>query len=166
MNIFIQQRALKLINFLLCFCVIFSAVACNDKVSPFASYPQGDITLPSGKVLKLYVADTGPRQVTGLSGTKANEFEADETLIFLGKKDVMRNFWMPDTYFNIDIIYLTAEFYVLDIQKNVQHFIGREPQYKIPKAKPVYCRHVLEIKADSPFAKEITPGMTLKINIK
>ncbi len=163
MNIFIQQRALKLINFLLSFLVIFALTGCNEKSSPYDSYTQGQLKLPSGKVLKIYVADTPKKQVQGLSGTKPELFADDETMLFPGITDKMRNFWMPDTYFNLDIVYLTKEFYVLDVQRNVPHFIGREPNYKIPRAKPVYCRHVLEIKTDSPFAKEITPGMTLDL---
>jgi uncharacterized membrane protein (UPF0127 family) len=136
-------------------------VSCNEK-GKFSDYSQGEITLPSGKKLKVYMAVSTDQQRRGLSNTKPEEFADDESMLFFDEGDSVRQFWMPETFFNLDIIFLNKDLYVVDVHRNIQHYTKREPREAVPLSKKVYCRHVLEIKASSPLAKEIKPGMMLK----
>lgn len=160
---FITQTGLNLIKkfpLLLIFCLI---AACNDDArSRLEALESGSIELPSGKKLTVFVAQTDKAQETGLSGLPSKDFSQNEGLIFPADEDKLRQFWMPDTHFNLDIIFLTKDLYVLDVHKNIEHFPKREPKGDIPLSKAVYSRHVLEIRADSPLADEIRPGMVLK----
>lgn len=162
MNSVIQQTSLLLIKIML----LSQLISCNEieksaSKNPFNSYQQGEITLPSGKRLKVYMAVSDEQQQMGLSHIKLNEFADDETMLFTGTKDSTRQFWMPDTFFNLDIIFLNEDLYVLDIHRNLQHFPKSGPRSEIPLSKKVYCQHVLEIKSTSPWASEIQPGMIL-----
>lgn len=142
------------------FLSIFFNISCmNEK---FKDYPRGKITLESGEVLKVYIADTFARQKQGLSKLPSSEFDPLEAMIFPENEMDYRQFWMPETHFNLDIIFLNKDMYVLDIHKNISHFTTREPNHLVPRSKTVYAQHVLEIRADSPVANKIKPGMILK----
>ncbi len=162
MNSVIHQSSLLLIKILL----LGSLISCNETTTDsgknkFKSYQQGEITLPSGKKLKVYMAINDQQQQMGLSHIKDSEFADNDTMIFMDKRYSSRQFWMPDTHFNLDIIFLNEDLYVLDIHRNLKHYPKSGPREKIPLSKKVYCQHVLEIKSSSPLAKEIKPGMIL-----
>ena len=159
---FIPQTSLILINFLL----LTISVACkNNEIKSvknnFKSYPTGEIKLPSGKKLKAYLAISPEEQQLGLSHIQSEDFKNDEAMIFLDQKYSMRQFWMPNTYFDLDIVFLSEDFYVLDIHRKLRHFPKNAPREEVPISKRVYCQHVLEIKSESPLAQEIQPGMML-----
>lgn len=162
MNSVIHQTSLLLIKFLL----ITQLISCKEQTTsssknPYKSYQQGEITLPSGKKLKVYLAINEDQQKMGLSHVKAEEFGDNDAMIFLDKTYSTRQFWMPETHFNLDVVFLNEDLYVLDIHRNLQHYPKAEPRSAIPLSKKVYCQHVLEIKSDSPLAQEIRPGMIL-----
>jgi uncharacterized membrane protein (UPF0127 family) len=73
---------------------------------------------------------------------------------------------MPDTYFDLDIFFLDKDLKILEVQRNVPHYPGRQNPSKIPRTKKVLSAHVLEMKSDSPLAKELKPGQTLKWSAK
>lgn len=159
----IHQSSLILIKFLL----LIQLCACketseNAKNNPFRTYPSGKITLPSGNVVDVFVAASGKQQQLGLSHVKNDDFKDNEGMLFPGQDYKVRQFWMPDTHFNLDIYFLNEDMYVLDIHRNMQHFPKSGPKEKIPLSKKVECMHVLELKSSSPMAKEIKPGMLLK----
>lgn len=163
MPLFITQTGLNLIKKLPILLIIGLIAACNDDArSRLESLPLGSIDLPSGKKIQVYVAQTDEAQETGLSGLPSEDFGANEGLLFPADNNKLRQFWMPDTHFNLDIIFMTKDLYVLDVHRNVPHFPKREPKQDVPLSKAVYSRHVLEIRADSPLADEIRPGMLLK----
>lgn len=139
---------------------IFAFLSCVN--SKFEGYPKGKITLDSGEVLDVYIADTKQRQTNGLSNIKSEDFGDLEAMIFPENEMEERQFWMPETHFNLDIIFLNADLYVLDIHKNIQHHKTRYPTSEVPRSKTVYSQHVLEIRADSSIAEKIKPGMMLK----
>ena len=97
-----------------------------------------------------------------ISTLESKDFSGTEGMFFTGAKMYPRQFWMPETHFNLDIIFLNADLYVLDIHKNIQHYKTREPKHKVPLSKEVISQHVLEIRADSPLSGKVQPGMILK----
>jgi uncharacterized membrane protein (UPF0127 family) len=138
--------------------------SCNETKSknPYKTYEKGIIELPSGKKLTTYLAKTDEQQQMGLSHIQENDFREDEGMLFLDESYSARQFWMPNTHFDLDIIFLNEDLYVLDIHRQLKHFPSDEPKSSIPLSKRVYCKHVLEIKSTSPLAREIEIGMVLK----
>ncbi len=132
------------------------------KPIPLSLLSSSSVQIESGEELKVRMALTTQQQVQGLSGVQDYEFRDDEAMLFFNLEDSLRQFWMPDTYFNLDIFFLDRNLVVLDVDRDVPHYIGRENPEKIPRAKPVYCRHVFEMKASSALSKKIQKGMKLK----
>lgn len=157
----IQYNAFKLIKNLVSLLCLTFILSCTDN-SRFKDYEKGIIELPSGEKLTTYLALNTEEQTKGLSGIKNDEFAEDEAMLFFNLEDSMKHFWMPETYFDLDIIFLNKDLYVLDIDRNVKHFEKSGPDELIPRARPVFARHVLEVRADSKFAKKIHQGMMLK----
>ena len=71
-------------------------------------------------------------------------------------------FWMPNTYFDLDLFFLDKNFKVLKVLRKVPAHPGLETPPPIFRAKPFFCRHVMEMRADSPLAAEIYEGTTLQ----
>lgn len=164
MHNFIQQRSIFLIKILI-FCMFISCNEQSDETSQsknkYKSYSKGEITLDTGEKLIVYIAKNAEQQQMGLSHIKSSQFKNNETMLFMDNRNSLRQFWMPDTHFNLDIIFLNEDLYVLDIHRNLQHFPKSGPKKLIPLSKKVFCQHILEIKSDSPLAKKIRPGMML-----
>ena len=145
---------------LLPFLILFILIAC--KSSPL-TLPQATITTGQGSTVTTYFAISALEQEQGLSGIKEDEFADNEGMLFYYTEAGMRQFWMPDTYFNLDLIYLDENFRVLDIIRNLRHYQGRSNPALIPRARAVWSWHVLEMKSDSPIAKKIQIGDQLKV---
>lgn len=125
------------------------------------SYKQRNLVLSSGKELKVFMALSSKQQTQGLSGLKEHEFAKNEAMFFPGKAPMMRGFWMPDTYFNLDIFFIDQNMKIVEIERNVPHHPGRQEPPTIARTKQVFCQHVLEIRSDSPLAKELRFGQQL-----
>lgn len=108
--------------------------------------------------IKLFLANTAQTQAQGLSDLMDDEFHNDWAMLFPGIENEMKNFWMPSTYFNLDLIYLTKDFYIIDIERNLQHFKHRLPETSVPRARAVWAYHVLEMKASSPISQKLKVG--------
>ena len=117
-----------------------------------------ELKSPDGSIINTRVAITEKEQAQGVSGIADSDFKENDGMLFFNMEESMKNFWMPDTYFNLAIIYLDKNLKVVDIEPDVQHHPGWGDTSKIPRAKPVYCRHVLELRADSSIAKKIKIG--------
>lgn len=104
----------------------------------------------------------GPYETSlGLSGISSEKFSDDQGLLFFFLEDAERNFWMPDTYFNLDIIFLDENLKIIHIEKNVPAHPGRSEVPPIPKTPTIKCRYVLEIKANVPFGNSLMAGEKL-----
>jgi uncharacterized membrane protein (UPF0127 family) len=156
----IQQTSVNLIKNI-ALVALFALCSCNEdkliKIMP----SQITLKTASGKILKTKLSVTPQQQTQGLSGTGDGEFKKDEAMLFFNIYTRMRNFWMPDTYFNLDIFFLDENFKIIDVDRNVKHHIGRNNFEKIPRAKAVKSRHVLELRADSEISKEIKIGQAI-----
>lgn len=117
---------------------------------------------PFGTELDVTLAITMADQIRGLSGVKPENFNDDQAMLFFYTKDELHHFWMPDTYFDLDLFYLDKNFRVIGIQRSLKHFPSRQPDHLIPRAEPFFCRHVMEMKSSSNIAAKIRMGMNLK----
>lgn len=162
---FIPQRPLSFILFLV---LIHAVTACNTQGNESSSehlksYPVKTLML-EGEKIKVFVADTAERQRKGLSTIKAQDFSKDWGMLFPEKSMRLRQFWMPETYFDLDVIFMNGDYYVLDIHRSLKHYPkkGGRRGLEVPLSKEVFSQHVLEVRSDSPVAKKIKPGMVLE----
>jgi uncharacterized membrane protein (UPF0127 family) len=121
-----------------------------------------ELLTPNGDVIRTKVVVSEADQEQGLSGKKPEDFADDQGMLFYYFADDEKNFWMPDTYFDLDLFYLDQNLKVVDIIRKLPHYVGRANPDIIPRARPVWCRHTLEMKASSPLAKKIYIGDQLK----
>ncbi len=117
---------------------------------------------PQGDLIKTDLVFTPADTMQGLSGIKSEDYAEDRGMFFFNLNDEERHFWMPDTYFDLDLFYLDKDLVVLDIVRKLPFYIGRANQELIPRARGVWCRHVLEMKASSPIAAKIKIGDRLE----
>ena len=156
---FIQQYRPKLIIFL---CLISFLGGCNASTSEhLKSYMTKTLILPSGAQMKVYIAESVEKQKLGLSGIKSKDFKANEAMLFPWTKMKMRQFWMPNTHFDLDVVFMNGENYILEIHRGLKHFPKDGPKNKIPLSKEVYSQNILEVRSDSALAKQLKPGMIL-----
>jgi len=114
--------------------------------------------LPTKEKLKTKVVFNEEDHTRGLSGIPSSQYQYDQGMLFYYFKDNFRRFWMPDTYFDLDIFFLDKDFKILDVQRNVTHHPGRSEPPPIVRTRTVKCRHILELRADSTLAKKLKIG--------
>ncbi len=141
---------------------ILSFPACSKTLDKTPTTVIGKLALPNGRILETQLALTPQEQTKGLSGIPEEQFQAHQAMLFVYKKTGLRSFWMPDTYFNLNIIFLDKNLKVLSIEKDAPAHPGYHEPPRIYRTQAVWARHVLEVKANSEAAREIKVGMTLK----
>lgn len=165
-NMNITQKLHYLIKIV--FCVgLFFAFSCHHKSGENESHQlkkqqKGFIVFPSGEKMKVFFALTFSEQTKGLSGVSPNEFGNDEVLWFYYLNDDFRSFWMPNTYFNLDIIFIDKNLKVIRVIRDVPFHEGFKEPPLIPRTPSVYARHVLEIKSSSSYRGKFKEGSQLR----
>jgi uncharacterized membrane protein (UPF0127 family) len=119
---------------------------------------EGSFITPSGATIKTRLAITPPEQEQGLSGVQPRDFDDDQGMLFYYNEDSDKFFWMPDTYFDLDLFYLDKNLVILDIVRRLAHHKGRHNEALIPRARGVWCRHTLEMKSGSKIADSLKVG--------
>lgn len=128
---------------------------------PQLQLPTAVMGISSGKNFQVYLAVSDSEQTLGLSAIPDENWSADDGMLFWYEEDSPKSFWMPDTYFNLDIFFLDKDLKIIAVERNVPHYIGREHPETIPRTASYFCRHVLELKSSSDLAKNIQTGETL-----
>ncbi len=112
---------------------------------------------PSGEMIEASIAYTSQDQQKGLQNVKEEDFGDNEGKLFFYLKTSPRTFWMPNTYFNLDIFYLDENLKIIDIVWNLEHYTG-DVNSEIPRAPTIASRHVLEMKNGSPISSKLRIG--------
>jgi uncharacterized membrane protein (UPF0127 family) len=115
----------------------------------------------SGTKFPVFLAITPEEQARGLSQLADKDFPDSFGMLFLNEEMAPRTFWMPDTYFDLDIIFLDESFKIVMIDKNVPHHPGRSETPPIYRTPSVEAMHILEVKAGSSLSKLIQNGDTV-----
>ncbi len=146
-------------------CLLFLIFSCQSE-SRRAPSEAGLIT-PKGVTIRTKLAITMKEQEQGLSGMRPENFDDDQGMLFYYLEEGDKHFWMPDTYFDLDLFYLDKDLRIVDIVRKLPHHKGRHNEALIPRARGVWCRHTLEMKASSPQAAELRIGdqLTWKANV-
>jgi uncharacterized membrane protein (UPF0127 family) len=146
--------------------LLYALVSCQSESRNLISAPhplkQVRLITPSGETIETTLALTPLEQEEGLSGVKPEDFSDNQGLLFFYTQDDERQFWMPDTHFDLDLIYLDKELKIIDIIRKLPHFKGRANPQLIPRARPVWARHVLEMKSSSEVSRKLKEGDVLK----
>lgn len=161
------------LKFILVIALIAIFPSCNDKKQASSAnkateklnirtVKKAELVTPFGAKLDTTLAIILKDQIRGLSGVQPENFKDNEAMLFFYIRDELHHFWMPDTYFDLDLFYLDKDFRVIGIERDLKHYPARQPDHKIPRAQPFFCRHVLEMKASSPISNKIRMGMNLK----
>lgn len=154
----------KLFKNVLISAILLSLGSCNAVESSLLKFHDKiTLKLPMGSEVSTYVAMSERLKTQGLSGVKSKEFSNDQAMIFFYKEDGPRNFWMPDTYFNLEIFFLDKDLKILSVERDVPFHPGRVEPPRIFRTKTHYSRYVLEMKSSSDLAKKLRPGQTLKV---
>jgi uncharacterized membrane protein (UPF0127 family) len=159
MKAFIQQSRIKHILFFTL--IITGLISCNDKLDKIPK--EVYLLTTKGIKVKTILAVSPKDQVRGYSGTRSKDVGVKDGMLFFNTDARVRGFWMPDTYFNLDIFFLDNKMKVIDVDRDVQHHIGYGNNEDIPRARPVYATHVFEMRADSDISKSIKIGDVLEI---
>ncbi|WP_034727945.1 DUF192 domain-containing protein [Bacteriovorax sp. BSW11_IV] len=120
------------------------------------------VQIEKGAEINVHVAVTDIEQAQGLSGVKKEDFATNQAVLFYYPDDGQRQFWMPDTHFNLDIFFLDKDLKVLNVERNVPAHPGMTEPPPIARTGLYTCRYVLELRADSDLAKKIKKGTVLK----
>ena len=75
----------------------------------------------NGTIFELKPLRTPSSQIKGLSGIKRNQLKTNQGAIFIYPNEAPRSFWMPDTYFDLAIIFLDKNLVVKHVEKKHQH---------------------------------------------
>ena len=95
----------------------------------------------------------------GFSGIRPEQVLDHQGLFFAFESPSKKYFWMPDTYFNLKIIFLDKALKVTSMVENAPFHPGTSEQEKrIYRAPPTYAHYVLEFKASSKLAQSIKVG--------
>ena len=152
----------QLLGFTLIFANLIHAAPVMVDQNPAICPQSGTIELPDGRIINAQLALTRQDKLSGLSGVQNEEFGPQDAILFLFPRVEPRSVWAPDTYFDLDIIFLDNNLAVVDIERNLPAHPGRKTTPPIPKSKTVRTRHIMEMRADSDYAKHISKGMKLK----
>ena len=129
----------------------------------FAKIRNISLQTPDGTIIRTRLAVTPAETAQGLSGVKSKDFRDDEGMLFLFRNDKFRTFWMPDTYFDLDIFFLDKNLNVLSLERSLKAHPGRNEPPRIARTGLHFCRYVLELKSGVPSAKKIKKGTRFKV---
>ncbi|MDD0853839.1 DUF192 domain-containing protein [Halobacteriovorax sp. GB3] len=162
MSTFITQKPSNLIRKLLTFTVVLSFF-CLGTVAKELNKNNGThiLNLSKNESLKINVALSMKEQAQGLSGVKSKDFAFDQAMLFVYKQEGYRQFWMPDTHFDLDIFFLGKNFEVLAVERSIKAHPGMKEPPVIARTQLHKCWYVLETRSDSPLSKRIKKGMKL-----
>lgn len=113
---------------------------------------------PEGKSVIAVLAITPEEHERGLSSVKPQEWQSDHAMFFASLEDNYRTFWMPDTYFDLDIFFLDKDFKIVAAERKISHHPGRENESTIARTRSYLCRHVLEMSSDSSLSLSLNVG--------
>ena len=117
---------------------------------------------PSSQKVNVRLALTRMEHSRGLSGIKASDFPDTQSMLFVNDHMGDRRFWMPDTYFNLDIMFLDSNLKIVGIERNVPAHPGMDEPPVIFRTKTYKAQFVLETKSSAPFSKNLKVGDKLK----
>jgi len=117
---------------------------------------------PYKQKISLRLSITRDQHTKGLSGVKSKDMGLNEGMLFVNDSMGPRKFWMPDTYFNLDIVFLNSALQIVGIEKNVSAHPGLNEPPPIYRTGTYEAQYILETKSGSPFSGRLKVGDRLE----
>ena len=139
------------------FLINYSSISSANLNTPIFSNIECKITFENdkSKLLFLDIADNFEKRSQGLMNRK--KLEPNSGMLFIWEDSKIRNFWMKNTYFNLDLFFINDEGTIVEIYKNAKAF---DETNIISKQK---VKFVLEMNAGDIHAK-IGDNLTCALN--
>lgn len=162
-----------MIKFIISLCIIYVGFFTQAKEQDKAAPKYNNFISPSSKsyyiqheseqIYQVKLLKTPQELAKGFSGIKPEQVGNHQGLFFYFPTTSERHFWMPDTYFDLTIIYLNENLKVLHLIERAPHHEGTsEVEQPIFRAKPIKARFVLEVKAGISTPNSIKVGDQFK----
>lgn len=136
--------------------LLLTLLACqSESRNPLKSV---ELKTPTGAVIKTTLVYSAADTEQGLSGVRPEDFSEDQGMLFFYTSEQELHFWMPDTYFDLDLFFMDKNMKITDIIRKLPHYIGRANPELIPRARGIWAKYVLEMKASSPTASKLQIG--------
>nr|VFK10197.1 MAG: Uncharacterized conserved membrane protein, UPF0127 family [Candidatus Kentron sp. LPFa]VFK26266.1 MAG: Uncharacterized conserved membrane protein, UPF0127 family [Candidatus Kentron sp. LPFa] len=119
------------------------------------------LALPSGGSFPIRLLFSAAEHRKGLSGMREADFPDGMGMFFWFSESAPRRFWMPDTWFDLDIVFLDEDLGIIYVARNMQAHPGWETPPPIARTPVIFSRYVLEVKANSAVSKELRKGKRL-----
>ena len=129
------------------FLINYSSISSANLNTQIFSNIECEITLENdkSKLLILDIADNFEKRSQGLMNRK--KLEPNSGMLFIWEDSKIRNFWMKNTYFNLDLFFINDQGTIVEIYKNAKAF---DETNIISKEK---VKFVLEMNAGDIHAK-------------
>lgn len=161
MNLVITQMPRWLIKNLLLLAIL-SLIGCRGEAKQATDLKMGRLATSWGEQIHVELALSKKDQSKGLSGRKKVSLKENHGMLFIYKEKNLKSFWMPNTLFDLDIIFLDKNLKILNIQRKVPHHPGRAEPPAIARTPSILSMHVLELAADSKVSKKLKVGQQFK----
>ena len=104
------------------FLINYSSISSANLNTPIFSNIECKITFENdkSKLLTLDIADNFEKRSQGLMNRK--KLEPNSGMLFIWEDSKIRNFWMKNTYFNLDLFFINDEGTIVEIYKNAKAF--------------------------------------------
>lgn len=117
---------------------------------------------PNGSKIDTSFAVRMSEKTKGLSGLEPSKMKDEQGLFFYYDRIAPMSFWMPNTHFNLDIVFINPDMQIVAVEENVKHHKGGPDTEGIPTTKTYKAQYVLELKAGQAKKYGIWPGKFLK----
>ena len=160
------MKSLKLSLFFYLF-ILFPAIGYSEEPknkpqkNEYFIQDHKDITYmkdPNGVILELKTLQSPNEQIKGLSGLSRKSLKTNQGALFVYKEMGPRGFWMPNTLFDLAIIFLNKDLKVVHIDKKAPSHPGYQEPPVIYRTKVVNAMYVIELPADNPSVFSVTTG--------
>jgi len=130
-------------------------------VSVPAGASEAEITLPDGFKVKARLALTPGEHSKGLMFV--TDLPQNMGMLFVFAEDGIKNFWMKNTFINLDMVFLSGEMKAGRIFHRMPGSFAGQPESEVARAGAP-ARFVLELAGGTARAHGLKPGSKLKVS--
>lgn len=128
----------------------------NDATSTSRAVLDSPTVQLKGRTIRVDVADTPEERARGLSGRES--LAEDEGMLFVFQEDGLYAFWMKDMHFAIDILWISSEGVVVDMEQNISP--STYPTSFVPRRE---ARYVIELPAGATAEYDLELGDMVRL---
>ena len=118
------------------------------------------IILPNSRIISVEVASDEKSRRKGLMFRKS--LKQNEGMLFVFDNDSKRNFWMKNTFIDLDILFIGEDFIISEIFENVRKSKINASYSEISKVS-AKGKYILELAAGSAEKNRLRSGLKIEI---